>query len=205
MKQKNISYEKLAILTEIPERYIVALQNTEIKNLPAFPYVRGYLKKICEILGLNFAEIWKKYKNELSHKTSGAFDKLPANRFAIRKINRKKIAFGAVLAILIISLGINFNNFFGKPLLRIDNPSEALSTSQESSINLSGTINPADKLTINGKEVIAGNNGNFTFPYELQPGLNTVEFKVKKIMGGENSEVRQILFEATSTPSVPQF
>lgn len=200
MKQKNISYEKLAVLTNVPERYIVALQNIETKNLPAFPYVRGYLKKICETLGLNFDEIWKQYKTELTHKTSGAFDKLPSNRFAIRKIDRKKIAYGVVAAIMLIFLGLNFNNFFGKPILKITSPSEALSTSSESSINLAGMIDPNDKLTINGKEVVTESNGNFNSTYELQPGLNTIEFKVKKLLGGENSNTRQIFLEATTTP-----
>jgi cytoskeletal protein RodZ len=200
MKQKNISYEKLAILTNIPEKYIVALQNIDIKNLPAFPYVRGYLKKICGTLGLNFEEMWKRYKNELNHKTSGAFDKLPSNRFAIRKINRKNVAFAVTAAILLVFLTLNFNNFFGKPLLTITFPSQALSTSSNSSIDLTGAVNPSDKLTINNKEVIADSRGNFQSTYELQPGLNTIEFKVKKIMGAENSETRQIILEATTTP-----
>lgn len=199
MKQKNISYEKLAVLSNIPEKYIVAVQNTDVKNLPAFPYVRGYLKKICEILGLDFEEIWKQYRTELYHKTSGAFDKLPANRFAIQKINKKALTWGLVILLALILLGVNFNNFFGKPLLRIDSPAQTISTSSQSSIELSGNIDPSDKLTINDKEMIINNNGDFRSTYELQPGLNTIEFKVKKLMGRENSEIRQVLFESTST------
>lgn len=199
MEQKNISYERLAVSTNIPERYIVSIQNLDLKHLPAAPYVRGYLQKICETLGLNFEEIWKQYEKELSHKTSGAFDKLPINRFAIHKINRKNIAFGVAAVIILIFLALNFNNFFGKPLLKITNPSEALTTISETPINLAGMINSSDKLTINGKEIIADGNGKFETAYELQPGLNTIEFKVKKIMGGENSEIRQVMFEATAT------
>ena len=199
MEQKNISYEKLALLTNIPERYIVSVQNLDLKHLPALPYVRGYIQKICEVLGLNFEQIWKQYKAELSHKTSGAFDKLPINRFAIQKINRKNVFYGIVGAVILVFIALNFNSLFGKPLLEISNPKEALTTSTEAAVNLSGKINPGDKLIVNDKETVTDTFGNFETIYELQPGLNTIEFKVKKLMGKENSQIRQIIFEAAST------
>jgi cytoskeletal protein RodZ len=202
MKQKNISYEKLAILTNIQEKYIIALQNMDTKNLPAFPYVRGYLKKICGILEINFEELWKEYKKELNYKTSGAFDKLPSNRFTIKKISKKNVAFAVTAIILLIFLILNFNNLFGKPPLTITFPSQAISTSSDASINLTGIINPSDKLTINDKEITTDSNGNFQSIYELRPGLNTIKFKVKKMAGPENSEIRQVILEATTTPNL---
>jgi len=201
LEQKNLSHEKLATITEIPKRYLIAIQNTELNKLPSAPYVRGYLKKISEVLGLNFEEIWEIYKKEMSHKTSGAFDKLPTNRFAIHKINKKSVVLVIVIAVLLLFFVLNFNNFFGKPYLNIENPREALVSTTDPVINLLGKINVKDKLTINGKEIVTDTVGNFETIYELQPGLNTVEFKVRKILGKENTEIRQIIFEiATTTP-----
>jgi cytoskeletal protein RodZ len=199
LEQKNLSHDKLANLTAIPRRYIIAIQNLELNVLPSSPYVRGYLKKICEVLGLNFNDIWKIYEKELQHKTSGAFDKLPINRFAIHQINKKTVAGGLVSILLVIFLISNFNNFFAKPYLNIENPKEAITTTSEPAINLSGSIDPKNKLTINDREIVADPNGNFESIYELQPGLNTINFKVKKILGKENLEIRQVMFEATST------
>jgi len=199
LEQKNLSHDKLAAITSIPRRYIIAIQNLELNVLPSSPYVRGYLKKICEVLGLNFNDIWKIYEQELRHKTSGAFDKLPINRFAIHQINKKSVVGGLVLAVLIIFIISNFNNFFAKPYLNIESPKEAITTTSEPSINLMGAINPKDKLTINDREIVADAYGNFESIYELQNGLNTINFKVKKILGKENLEIRQVMFEATST------
>ncbi len=199
LEQKNISMEKLAAITEIPKRYLTAIQNTELNKLPSAPYVRGYLKKICEVLGLNFQEIWEIYKKELSHKTSGAFDKLPINRFAIHRINKKSVAAAVVGGVLLLFFLLNFNNFLGKPYLNIENPKENLISTFDPVINFSGQINPKDKLTINGKEIVTDTAGNFETIYELQPGLNTVEFKVKKILGKENSQIKQIMLEMATT------
>ena len=201
LDQKNISHEKLADITEIPKRYLIAVQNTEVNKLPSAPYVRGYLKKICEVLGLNFEEIWEIYKKELSHKTSGAFDKLPINRFAIHKINKRSIAAAIICGVLLIFFLLNFNNFFGKPYLHIENPKENITFTGDMAIDLYGKINSKDKLTINGREVVTDMAGNFEMIYELQPGLNTIEFKVTKILGKENSQIKQVMLEiATTTP-----
>lgn len=199
LEQKNISHDKLAAITSIPRRYIIAIQNLELGMLPSSPYVRGYLKKICEVLGLDFNHIWKIYEQELKHKTSGAFDKLPTNRFAIHKINKKSIVGGTIAIILIIFLISNFNNFFTKPYLSIENPREAITTTSEPSINLFGNINPKDKLSINDREIVTDPYGNFESIYDLQNGLNTINFKVKRILGKENTEIRQIMLEATTT------
>ena len=200
LEQKNLSHDKLANITAIPRRYIIAIQNLELNVLPSSPYVRGYLKKICEVLDLDFDNIWKIYELELRHKTSGAFDKLPINRFAIHSINKKSVAGGAIAIVLIIFFITNFNSFFAKPDLNIENPKEAITTTSESAIDLLGSIDPKDKLTINDKEVVTDPNGNFESIYELQMGLNTINFKVKKIFGKENSEIRQVMLEATTTP-----
>lgn len=199
LEHKNLDHDKLAHITDIPRRYIIAIQNLELNMLPASPYVRGYLKKICEVLGLNFNDIWKIYEKELKHKTSGAFDKLPINRFAIHKINKKSLAFMIVGLILLAFFIVNFNAFFAKPALNILNPKETITSTFEPIISLTGGINPQDKLTINDREIITDFYGNFESLYELQPGLNTITFKVKKIFGKENSEIRQIMLEATTT------
>lgn len=200
LEQKNLSHDKLANITSIPRRYIIGIQNLELNMLPSSPYVRGYLKKICEVLDLNFNEVWKIYEQELKHKTSGAFDKLPINRFAIHKINKKSIVGGIITIVLLIFLISNFNNFFAKPYLSIENPREAITTTSEPSINLFGNINPKDKLSINDQEIVTDIYGNFESIYELQNGLNTINFKVKRILGKENTEIRQVMFEATTTP-----
>ena len=140
LEQKNLNQDKLSMITEIPKRYILAIQNTELNKLPSAPYVRGYLKKICEVLGLNFPEMWEIYKKELSHKTSGAFDKLPINRFAIHRLNRKSAITATVGMVIFIFLAMNFNKFFGKPYLNIETPKDTITSTNEPVINLSGKI-----------------------------------------------------------------
>lgn len=194
MEMKNLSPEKLAQITNIPERYISALQNMEIDKLPAAPYVRAYLKKIAGVLNLDYDELWTLYEQELPHKTSGLFDTLPANRFAIQRLDKKIwfAAFAALLLLVYITLNINI---FGTPSLEVTSPEEPFINVYESSVVLSGIINPKDKLTINGEEMPSDADGNFETSFNLQPGLNTIELKVKRFLGNETRVIRQVLYQ----------
>ncbi|MEK7149917.1 MAG: helix-turn-helix domain-containing protein, partial [Patescibacteria group bacterium] len=40
---RGFSVERLSSLTDVPERYLKAILNEEPEQLPALPYVRGYL------------------------------------------------------------------------------------------------------------------------------------------------------------------
>ena len=66
-----------------------------------------------------------------------------------------------------------------------------------SPLKLVGQINPRDKLTINGEELVRDASGHFEKEFPLQDGVNTAEFKVKRFLGKETTVVRQIIYKAT--------
>ncbi len=203
LQLRNVNHEKLAQLTGISERYIWAIQNIETDKLPPSPYVRGYVKKISEVLNLNHDEIWELYKNELTRKTSGKYDTLPQNRFVIKHLSRKQM-FAAVIAVFFaIYLLTNANRLIGKPDLKITFPESPIFTTIESRIAITGSLDQKDKLTINGEEIFINQNGDFFKEYELQPGLNIFEFKAQRFLGREASETKQILYQPqTDLPEI---
>lgn len=195
LELRNVNHEKLAQITGISERYIWAIQNLEVEKLPPSPYVRGYIKKIAEVLRLNHDEIWDLYRKELSHKTSGKYDTLPENRFAIRQLSRKQI-FALTLGIIFaFYLLFNISRLLGKPNLEISWPGQSVTATSENRIILTGTLDQRDKLTINGEEVFIGADGAFTKELLLQLGLNVIEFKAQRFLGRETSETRQVLYQ----------
>ena len=87
------------------------------------------------------------------------------------------------------------NEFLGIPQIEIAVPSINNAVVNTSSVKLSGKISPRDKLSINSQEIFTDSNGYFEQEFSLQPGLNTVEFKIKRFLGKETKVVRQIIYQ----------
>ena len=68
MDLRGMTVEKLADLSDIPERYLKALEGGDFKNLPPSPYARGYLMKIALILNVDGELLWQIYKKKTSQK-----------------------------------------------------------------------------------------------------------------------------------------
>lgn len=195
LEARGLNISRLAELTDIPERYLAALRDNDTKKLPAAPYIRGYLMKIGQALEIDGKSLWDIYKNQNPIKTSGVQDRLPINRFAIKSSNKKLIIAGAALLLLVALLVWKGNDILGTPKLDITNPVLNNFVTTTSTIKLTGDIDPRDKLTANGEEIIVDSRGRFEKDFLLQPGPNTVEFKVKRFLGKETVIDKQIIYQ----------
>ena len=192
---RGLTFERLTELSDIPERYLLALRDGEFGKLPAAPYVRGYLVKLGEVLGIDGEMFWRLYKGEAPIKKSGPQDKLPSNRFAIKSLNKKTIILGAALLLIVIYLVWRAPLFLGTPLIEIISPTANNYVVNTPIVKLVGEINPSDKLTVNGEEVLVGASGRFEKDYELQPGINTFELVAKRFLGKETKLVRRVIYQ----------
>lgn len=195
LEQKGLTIEKLAEHTGIAERHLIALFHGNLERLPAAPYVRGYLTKVGTALNLNGQELWKLFSHELNLKTSGPQDRLPVNRYALKKVNRRWIITGGVIAIVLIYVAVNGNRLLGRPELVITNPTADTTTVSTESITLAGWLNARDTLTIDEEEVPLTPDGTFERRYPLVPGLNTITFVAKRLLGREMRIIRQIVYQ----------
>lgn len=203
MQAKGWNAERLAIQTGIPERHIVSLIEDRREHLPAQPYVRGYIMKLASLLELDGMELWNLYKNDVGVKSSGPLDRLPENRFALKKINKRHAMILIAATLVVIYAGANVDRFIGKPKLEITSPASDTVITSANSIELLGRIDIDDNLTIDGEPVRPDSDGKFSFEYALKPGVNRVEFVVKKLLGKETTAMRQIIYQPELLESIP--
>lgn len=203
MQAKNISFEKLAALSNVSERFLEPLLQDDYAHLPASPYLRGYILKISQVLGLEGEKIWETYfKESPVVRKSGGTDELPKNRFEKAKIDRRYIA-GAILGLVfIVYVGWKIQSYFSVPNLELQDFTENMVT-EKSPYELSGVIDPKNQLFINGEQIYPDETGKFEKTVELQPGFNALSFKIKKFLGSEYIIEKQIYFKtATSSRSI---
>jgi cytoskeletal protein RodZ len=199
MERRGFNLESLADASDIPSRYVGAFLDEDFSRLPATPYIKGYLMKIAEVLKIDSDSVWEIYKKETfaqEMKTSGAYDKLPINRFAGG--SQRKAAIWWIVGI-IVAVGASvfaLQGFFGTPELQVISPSVNNFLAVSPSMKISGKIgNSRDKLTVNNEEIFVSEDGFFEKNFSLQPGVNTMEFKVKRFLGEEIQLIRQVVYQ----------
>lgn len=193
---RGLSLDKLSESTGISKSHLAAFIKSDFKNLPSAPYARGCLMKISGILGIDGDYLWSVYKKEAEIFKTKNSDNLPVNRFAIKRIGKKKVVFGIVLIFAIIYLSARFNNLVGIPEIKIIQPASDRLIVNEQSFTLRGELdNFFDKLLIDNKEISIEKDGKFEKKYELRPGINKIEFKVKRFLGKEIKVEKEIIYQ----------
>ena len=196
MQAKGITVMRLRQQTGIAERYITAFLEDAVDKLPATPYARGYLIRIGAALELDGNALWEMHRTTMTSKSSGAEDRMPENRFALKRMNRK-LVFGIGIAILAVAyLLVNANRFLGRPELKLTTPSPETSVTPASIVMVSGVIEPGNLVSVGGEEVSADSEGQFETSYRLEPGLNIITISTKNpVIGRKNEVVRQVIYE----------
>ncbi len=190
LEERGLTHDKLADLTDIPKRFIASLSKGEFDQLPAKPYVRGYLFKIAEVLEIDPHTLWQSYRRSADLAVSGERDKLPSNRFALKKIRASRLIAIFALIIVMSFAGFRFNDILGRPTIDLSLPD---STTEEKII-VSGAVSPGDRLTLNGEVIYPSQSGEFEKEVQLEPGLNTLEFRIKRYLGRENKVIHQVFY-----------
>ncbi len=194
MKSKGIGPGRLASLTDVPSRFIDALLEGNFDQLPSQPYIRGYLFKISNALGAENDYLWQIFRSSVEALSSGEKDRLPTNRFALEKMSKSNMIWIVAGLIIFLLISLNFNRILGKPSIDVIVPD----TTEESVVTVTGMINPDDRLTLNGEIIYTDDIGNFEKQVQLEPGLNTLEFKAKRYLGRETKLVKQVFYQPPS-------
>ncbi len=198
--ERGITIDKLSILTNIPKRYLSAIIENDARNMPAAPYMKGYIAKIGTILEIDPQPMIDAYK-KASPKTSGKDDSLPQNRFVTTQ-GRPKLPIIIIAIIVVSALYVGkyyiLPGILGIPSIEINIPAfangEAPLETYEQIFTIQGTINPRDSITISGELVPVSPEGLFAKEVLLHSGLNTFEIRVQRFLGREITVTRQIFY-----------
>lgn len=195
IRERGLNLKKLSEISGIALKHLENLSRGDFSKLPSEPYFRGYLVKLGRILEFDPQGWWVKFRESGFIKNSGANDLLAKNLHPSKKPSRRTAALLVILAIFLLYVGFRFSKIFGKPEITIASPAQNPATVGTSEINLSGTVNDASNLYINGEAVTIGASGSWSKTVLLQSGVNSLEVRAEKFLGGETKIVEQIIYE----------
>lgn len=196
----GLTQRKFAEMSKIQIRYLEFLEEGRYEKLPAFVYVRGFLKKYSEMLNLSFDEILKLFQYERAAlRLNQKQEFLPLPSLASPKIiiTPKKLKWLAVAVALIAILGYfiyQLDFLIASPKLILEYPSQDI-TIRASSVKIFGQAEYSVKLTINGEQIFVDNEGRFSQEINLNPGLNVLKINAINRFGKTSEITRYINVE----------
>jgi len=194
-EKKGISISQLSSLTGIEEKFLEALEKKEWEILPPDIYIQGYLRRISQILEVDFKNLWKLYQLEKRKLyLSGKEDSFPQleKKRRLSGINLEKLVWSFLVVLGLVYIGINLKPLFLPPKLEITSPAFDLVASQDK-IKVEGKTN-ARFVFINGKEVPI-KEGKFCYHFPLVPGLNILKIEAKNYFGRSTIVERRIIYQ----------
>lgn len=196
LKTRGMTLEKLSQLSGVSEGALELLLEERFDKLPSAPYIHGYLMKIAEVLNIDGKELWQHYlKNNEELRRSGEEDTLPLNRFITPQINKKVVIIAACIIVIGGYFILRLPSLLGKPELNLRNLDENQIIATSPQFTIEGSMDPADKLTVNGEVIYPDKDGLFKKDVSLQPGFNTFIFEVKKLLGSSYTITKQVFYE----------
>ncbi|MDD4784964.1 MAG: helix-turn-helix domain-containing protein [Candidatus Shapirobacteria bacterium] len=156
---------------KIPVKYLIAIENEEVKCFPQEPYCSLIIKDYADYLGLNGQEILSFFRRDFEQKkknktlTKDNFSFTPQFTFTILVV--------VIIIIFVFYLTSEYIKFNRPPKLKVDWPENIT----QEVVDLSGVTDPDSTVRINQDLIIVDNQGNFQ----------------KKISIGSSSEIKIIV------------
>lgn len=190
-----MNLKQLSELSGITLKHLEHFSHGRFEMLPPTPYLHGYFQRLGAILGFDPTDWWNRVRGEVQ--TSGKGDVMVKNRYAIR---RRGIWF-VVLIVLILAgfFGLRASQILGKPQIELTAPPASLARVSEDHVIFAGKITNADEIVINDEQIPHEDDGTFRKDVPLQPGMNNVEVRARKVLGRETKITRQIYYDASDS------
>lgn len=183
--KRRISLMDVSRGTGIQVTYLERIEEGRYDTLPADVYVRGFLRRYAEYVGLREELLLRQYERESgTHRhlssegestdtfLSGAFRTLPSITITPQRLM-------AMVIIVSVFGGLGYlyseyRQFVSEPLLVIDEPIEQSITLQKSQVIVKGYVDTNARVYINDQEVLLGEDGGFQEHIQLSQGSNQI-------------------------------
>lgn len=177
----RVTLHEVSRETKIPVKYLAMIEEGDCENLPPDVYVKGFLKRYAEYLGVDHQKLVALYLRDKDIKKnlgkSSRKEKAPKISRVPRFVVTPRMITAAAL-VLIAAGGFYYlyreiGRFAALPRLVVTSPRGDTSV-EGNSITISGFTDQDAKLTINDQPVMVKDDGEFQENILLQEGVNVL-------------------------------
>lgn len=196
----RLTLDEVAKRTRIRAEYIQALEESRFQDLPAAPFVKGYIKTYAKLLGLTYQPLIALLRRDYKESAKGAL--IPREFFAPVMQDRLRwspVTFIALAAVCVFMtlfgyVGIQWYTLNKPPELTITTPTEKAVVA--SKVIVSGKTHPEATVLVNLQPVSLQQSGTFeTEVFIPREGVSTITIEAADRRGRTTIEQRTVVVE----------
>jgi len=196
---KNLDLSTIARAINVQEKYLQALEEERVRDIPSLTYGKYFLRRYAAYLGVSAAALENSLVNAHrfleQHNLVVRPKKGKHKTFSLRSHTLLIRRFSIVAVITLCGIGyLSFSlaQSLQPPQLRITSPAQNLIT-HATELRVSGSTDSEAQVTVNDQNVAIDEEGNFSFQLSIQPGAQIIRVHAVKKHGLASEEERQIL------------
>ena len=190
-EEKGLTLIELSGRTKIQERFVRALENSDLAKLPAMPFINGFIRTISIELDLKPEGMVAVFRRDFGADEKGKVipNVLDKKDKGFRWEPSTSIAIGILAMTLVFTsyLIIQLKGLLGAPALEIFQPQDQAIVSLE--IAVEGRTDPGAAIAINGQKIKKNRNGTFSRIVNLSKGVQTISITAT----GQNGRITEIV------------
>ena len=197
---KKLTFERIESRIKIRKKYLEALEENAWHKLPSLAYIKGFLKNYSNFLDLNSDEILAVFRREYKFEEkeevipSGISANLKASIVRLTPQSVFLIVGGLFLMIFFINLFFQYRAIISPPNLNVEKPLEG-EILKSTSLVVSGKTDPDATLSINSKQIVLNEKGEFKETFNLLAGVNTIQIESVSKHGKKRTITRTVTVE----------
>lgn len=199
-QRHGLDLRQISFQLKIPEKYLTALEEEALVELPSGSYGKLFLSQYAKFLKLPVAKLAAEYAVRAEYVGRRPAIIGQAKKNLVWPI--KRLAWLLIITALIGYLGLEAWRLFSPPPFSVLNPPSNIET-QDLTIVVNGKTAPGSTVLLNGATVPVSENGNFSQAVTLQPGLNTLLFTARRTHSQPVIIQREVLVK--TLPVEPNF
>ncbi|MFC1653613.1 helix-turn-helix domain-containing protein [Patescibacteria group bacterium] len=173
----KLSISEVSKLTKIQENYLKALENNDLKNLPAATFVKGFIRNYSKSIESDPKTMLAVFRRDFDQDKKGRI--IP--RSMIEPIEKKinitpkttSVFIFGLLAAVLATLFIRQIIFFYKgPEINIESPKSGQTVT--SPVEVKGSSSSDSSVLVNNQSTNSDQSGNFSTQVQLSPGEHTI-------------------------------
>lgn len=199
-EELGVDIDEASQEVKIQKKYLAALEGGDYSALPGSVYIESFLKKYAEYLGVSSDFVLSLYnqheKRIYKEGKKQTFSPKPKElpKELITPLLIRRILIGVVVLLALTYVGFEVSKIFLPPKLEISSPVD-FATVNDNILQIVGTTDSSATLTINGKEILINEKGNFSETISLKEGINNIIISAIKEKSKATSITKHILYE----------